>query len=383
MIFFTVLCVVLLSVIFFIQRMLPSLFADRQRGRHFCRKLLLIDGLLVAALAAGHFLPVPDTVAGPALLGFTMAFMFQLLLGFFIFLSRFGRWCYRKLAAEPLDPSRRRLLTHAAAYPLAAAAAAAYGGLEERTDQVVREQRIGIAGQNTGLDGFRLVQLSDIHLGLFFSLSMLKKLLEQASDLGGTALVITGDLFDDDAMNAEAAEIVDSYRQRFPAGIWFCYGNHEYFRDIGKTKAALAKTHIHVLLNNNACVVDGKKPLYFAGADYPHDRAKFDALAKSMTDEALQGIPAHAMTVLLAHHPDFIDQGAAHGVSLVLTGHTHGGQLGLFGIPLVPPVFKYMRGLYRVKDTLGYVHSGNGSWFPYRFGCPPEIACFTLREEIE
>ena len=128
--------------------------------------------------------------------------------------------------------------------------------------------------------------------------------------------------------------------------------------------------------------MDGAKPLYFAGTDYPHDRAQFDALAKSMTDEALQGIPPNAVTVLLAHHPDFIDPGAAHGVSLVLTGHTHGGQLGLFGIPIVPPLFKYMRGLYRVKDTWGYVHSGNGSWFPYRFGCPPEIACFTLREEI-
>ena len=94
----------------------------------------------------------------------------------------------------------------------------------------------------------------------------------------------------------------------------------------------------------------------------------------------MQGVPQGAVTIFLAHHPDFIDDAAAYGAALVLTGHTHGGQIGVFGIPLVPPVFKYMRGLYRVKDTIGYVHCGNGSWFPYRLGCPPEIAVFRIEK---
>ena len=105
-----------------------------------------------------------------------MAFMFQLLLAGFILLARLVRWGYRRLKAVPLDPSRRRMLTHAAAYPLAAAAAAVYGGVDERVHQVVREHPVPIAGQATGLDGFRIAQLSDVHLGLFFSLPMLREL---------------------------------------------------------------------------------------------------------------------------------------------------------------------------------------------------------------
>ena len=82
--------------------------------------------------------------------------------------------------------------------------------------------------------------------------------------------------------------------------------------------------------------------------------------------------------VLLAHHPEFIDNGAEKKAVLTLTGHTHGCQLGIFGIPLIP-MFKYNRGMFIQGDSHGYVHSGNGSWFPYRLGCPPEIAYFTLR----
>ena len=117
-------------------------------------------------------------------------------------------------------------------------------------------------------------------------------------------------------------------------------------------------------------------PLVVAGVDYPFPRDHFAALAKAYTAEAMEGIPSGALTVLLAHHPDFFDEAVSYGVQLVLSGHTHGGQIGLFGVPLVPPLFRYMRGWYTQGQTKLYVHSGNGSWFPYRLGCPPEIAYF-------
>ena len=107
-------------------------------------------------------------------------------------------------------------------------------------------------------------------------------------------------------------------------------------------------------------------------------------MAKEYTEEAYKNIPQGAISVLLAHHPDFIDRGAEQGAAAVLTGHTHGGQIGLLGVSIAPPLFKYMRGIYNVDSkgngkTFGYVHSGNGSWFPFRLGCPPEIAVFTLK----
>lgn len=357
--------------------------AVAQGGRltAYRRWLLLFDVVSPLLLLAGERLfPWPDWLARWVLILLSGIWMAQLIFGVLAVLLRGLRRILQRSAAVPLDPERRRLLQGAAACPFLAGGAGVYGSTAGRTHTVVREFPVPLPGIGPEIDGFRVAQISDIHLGLFFSLDDLTTLLEKTAALGVDALLITGDLFDDDEMNTAAAERVDSFVNRFPHGIWFCYGNHEYFRDIDRTKQALAKSRIRVLANDRARVVNGVRPLYFAGVDYPVPRAEFDRLRVRYTEKAMQGVPQGAVTIFLAHHPDFIDDAAAYGAALVLTGHTHGGQIGVFGIPLVPPVFKYMRGLYRVKDTIGYVHCGNGSWFPYRLGCPPEIAVFRIEK---
>ena len=282
---------------------------------------------------------------------------------------------------EPVDESRRGFLKGLLTIPAAAAAAGVYGGFVEKDATVVREISVPVKNLPPELYGFRFAQLSDIHLGMFFSIEKLRELLERTAGLKAEALLLTGDVFDDKALNAEAAKVIDEFVPRFPKGIFFCYGNHEHIRGLRRITKLIAGTRLKLL--NNCClpVKRAERPLYFAGVDYPMHGHAFDMLADSYLDDALRKVPKDAVTVLLAHHPDFIDYGAARKVSVVLSGHTHGGQIGIFGIPLVPPVFKYMRGAYRVGDTFGYVHSGNGSWAPFRLGCPPEIACFILTEE--
>lgn len=367
------------------------------RGRAL---LLGLDALSVALFFAALRWPglLSETWQRAGLMALSIFWMAQLVLSALVAAAAFARGLYRFACAlgesgsllarvqgfflgdgAPPDPERRRLLLGAAAYPAAAAAAGLYGGLAEPKRAVVREIDVPVAGLDDALAGFRIAQLSDIHLGLFFSLEDWRALLERAAGTGADALAVTGDLFDDEEMNAEAAAVLDGFCARFPKGVWFCYGNHEYFRDIRATEAALAKTRVHVLRDANARVLDGAPPLYFAGVDYPRARSVFEVDGAASMKAAMRGVPAEAVTVLLAHHPDFFDAAADFGVALALAGHTHGGQLGLFGVPLVPPVFRYMRGLYRVGPTLGYVHSGNGSWFPFRLGCPPEIAVFSLR----
>ena len=93
-----------------------------------------------------------------------------------------------------------------------------------------------------------------------------------------------------------------------------------------------------------------------------------------------ENVPKDSICILLAHHPEFIDDAIKFKIPLTLTGHTHGSQIGFFGVPLFP-VFKYTRGMFINGDCYGYVHCGNGSWFPFRLGCPPEIAYFTLRNK--
>ena len=352
------------------------------RGRAVIIGLDILSLALFFALLRWHG-GVSETMLRAGVILFSMYWMAKLVLIVLVAAACLARGLYRYFRAEdvPIDWERRRLLTGAAAFPAAAALAGVYGGTVGRTGVALRDFSVPVSGIDGALDGFRIAQLSDIHLGLFFSLEEWRTLLEQAAATGADALAVTGDLFDDDDMNEEAARILDEFVPRFPKGVWFCYGNHEHFRNIAATKAALAKTRIHVLNDDSAPVLDGARPLWFLGVDYPRSRSVFVLDGGASMESAMRNVPENAVKVLLAHHPDFFDSAAKYGVELVLSGHTHGGQLGLFGVPLVPPVFKYMRGVYHVGPTTGYVHSGNGSWFPYRFGCPPEIAVFALRKE--
>ena len=195
---------------------------------------------------------------------------------------------------------------------------------------------------------------------------------------------MTGDLFDDERQNEAAAEVLVAYAQEWHDGIWYCIGNHEYYRGARSLVDRMAgEGRIHVVLNG-AEQVAGRGNLYIAGVDYPFARGDaFDPQKKAYFAAAMAAVPADTVTVLLAHHPDFIDEAAAHGsVPLTLTGHTHGSQFGIFGQPLFP-VFKYTRGMVHIGENYGYVHSGNGSWFPLRIGCPPEIAYFRLERTAE
>lgn len=282
-------------------------------------------------------------------------------------------WHSRRI---PVDRDRRRFLKRAAIYPAALAAAGTYGTQYERCHTI--DRRYAIAAGDGLPSGYRIAQISDVHLDPFFSVEDLRQLLARIAAEAPDMLAVTGDLFDDERLNPAAAEVLDAYCASFPDGIWFCLGNHEHFRGLAAIKAMLAKTKVHVLYNE-AEKVEGRG-FWVAGVDYPMQREEFQRLKQEFLAKAVERIPQEerAGTILLAHHPEFIDNAAEEGLALVLSGHTHGGQIGLLGVSLFP-VFKYMRGFVRIGQTLGYVHCGNGSWFPCRIGCPPEIAYFIIK----
>ena len=318
------------------------------------------------------------TVSLAAVFFLTVMFLFL-----FVFAAIVVRALYRRALAAPEDTGRRRLLKAAGAYPAAALGMALYGNLYERRATVERRYDIPVAAP--ALAGYTIAQLSDVHLGMFFSLEQLEQLLEQTATASPDALLLTGDIFDHPAWTADAVRLIDRFVPSFPDGIWYCHGNHEHMRGIALVEESLAASRIRLLKNGAQCVKEGAQPLYFAGVDYPmseyrqrRDAEAFQREKAAYAKAALAALPENAVTVLLAHHPEFIDDAAEYGVRLVLTGHTHGSQFGIFDMPLFP-VFKYTRGIVEKGRTTGYVHSGNGSWFPYRLGCPPEIAYFTLR----
>ena len=294
------------------------------------------------------------------------------------------RFFLRKVQHAPYDAARRRVLKNAALYPAAGVLLSSYGAFIERNHTVRRDYTIPVPNLPPEADGMVIAQISDVHLGMFFSVEDFDALLAETATGGADLLAVTGDVFDDERLNARAAEVLAAHVGDFRDGIWYCIGNHEYYHGGRPIVDRMAEAgRVHVVLNSAARVA-GRGALYIAGVDYPFARGDaFYTQKEAYFAAAMADVPADSVTVLLAHHPELIDDAAAHGsVPLTLTGHTHGSQFGLLGLPLFP-VFKYTRGMVRIGDSHGYVHTGNGSWFPLRIGCPPEIAYFRLERTVQ
>lgn len=294
------------------------------------------------------------------------------------------RFFLRTLENAPYDEGRRRVLKNAALYPVAGVLLSSYGAFIERKHMVRRDYTIPVPNLPPEADGMVIAQISDVHLGMFFSVEDFDALLTEAAAGGADLLAVTGDVFDDERLNERAAKVLAAHAGDFRDGIWYCIGNHEYYHDGRPIVDRMAgEGAVHVVLNSAARVA-GRGALYIAGVDYPFARGDgFYTQKEAYFTAAMADVSRDAVTVLLAHHPEFIDDAAAHGgVPLTLTGHTHGSQFGILGLPLFP-VFKYTRGMVRIGDSYGYVHTGNGSWFPLRIGCPPEIAYFRLERTVQ
>ena len=343
------------------------------------RKLLVID-LIIAAV---FFIVYPSVMTkdyGGILAEITVIwFVLQLFLIILAVIVKLLRLIYEKTKGAPVDESRRRFLRGCIWVP--AISGALYGGLYEKNH--IEFTNIDIdAGDYTRLNRLKIAQLSDVHLGRFFSVKQLQDVLNQIIQQRADMLVLTGDIFDSarGSDNDEAIKVLNAYSQFFPFGVYFCWGNHEHYRGIEHLKEELEKTNIQILKNAAVKVLSGDKPFYVMGVDFATGDMEDDvvALREAYVEEALATVPDNAYKILLAHHSIFIDEAVKYNINLTLTGHTHGGQFGFMGIPVFP-MFKYMRGLVEQNGCIGYINRGAGSWFPFRIGCPPEVTFFNFK----
>ena len=320
-----------------------------------------------------------DGWAGMLTLPIILLLVAQMIVLAFVVIAVLVRFVWRRTRRVPYSAERRRVLKNAALYPAAGFLLSSYGAFIERKSTVRRDYVIRVPNLPTEADGMVIAQISDVHLGTYFSVEEFDALLTETARGGADLLAATGDVFDDEQQNERAAEVLAAHVGDFRDGIWYCIGNHEYYRNARPLVDRIQREGRVYVVRSNAERVAGRGSLYIAGVDYPFARGEaFYAQKEEYFAAAMADVPADAVTVLLAHHPEFIDDAAAHGsVPLTLTGHTHGSQFGLLGQPLFP-VFKYTRGMVRIGENYGYVHTGNGSWFPLRIGCPPEIAYFRL-----
>ena len=355
-------------------------------------RILTLANLLLILIFFGVFL-IRDSVSNSFIEVFgsfaTVFLMTQLICGGLVIIALIVRTIYRKFhKPTPYNPERRRALKYSLLYPVMSLAISLYGNRIERMKIVDRFFEIPVKNLPPDLQNFTVAQISDIHLGAYFSLERLEFLLERIAAAKPDILTITGDIFDDVSLNDAAIKLVDRYSDKFKYGIYYCHGNHEHFRGIGHIAQELSKTKIHWLVNQSARVVSN---LYVLGVDYPPaapvmksgGRGQQDELFYSQMqnyiEQSLEKVPYNATVILLAHHPEFFDYAAQKNIPLTLTGHTHGGQI--WGLHLLE-IFKYTRGMYQKDDSYCYVHSGCGSWFCFRLFTPPEVAYFTLVNKI-
>jgi hypothetical protein len=238
----------------------------------------------------------------------------------------------------------------------------------------VNNERIWLDALPEAFNGLRIVQISDIHHGLFLPEQWLAEAVQQTNRLRADIVVLTGDFVTYSRANIEpAAEILSRLRARY--GVLAVLGNHDFRVGADAVTSALKRKHIEVLRNQHVTIQFGGSSLYVAGVD--------DYGYGADVRRAVRGIPRDSATVLLAHNPRIIHLASRHGVSLVLSGHTHGGQVNL---PLLGTVYgrsperlRYKIGWDRLGPTQIYVSRGIGTIvLPWRLRCPAEITHLEL-----
>jgi predicted MPP superfamily phosphohydrolase len=262
----------------------------------------------------------------------------------------------------------------------------------------VSEHQVPLRFLPSALAGLRVVHLTDLHVGPLFGRRAVKRVVALANACRPDVVVLTGDFASFRSLRFLAGATAELGELHARLGVFACVGNHDHWEGVEAVCAALRDAGVTVLVNESARLADG---LWLAGVD---DRMS----GAADPQKAVQGVPVGAAVVLLSHNPTILPEVAGYPW-LVLSGHTHGGQIALpilgarrtatlpgcrwvvrqyegLGVRVHGGRFdavathRYPTGWYHDGQAVLYVSRGiglNQTW-PLRLNCPPEIACLTL-----
>lgn len=275
--------------------------------------------------------------------------------------------------------TRRQFIKGLVATPLVAVSAASvYARLIEPYNYLVSETDVFINNLPERFEGFRITQLTDIHHSKILGLSEVQRVVSLAQQTKPDMFVLTGDYATSYRRFIEpCAEALAPLSA--PEGVWAVLGNHDHYTDPELTTRALERQHIAVLNNRNTIVHRGPDVMQLSGIDdWSWNGADWE--------KAFAGLNKEKATILLSHQPSVLEFEETKNVSLILSGHTHGGQIKLpwLGAParFATKDLRYAQGLFTYGSVQLYVSSGTGViGLPVRFGVRPEIAVLRLKRK--
>jgi len=280
---------------------------------------------------------------------------------------------------DAADPGRREALSRLLAGAVSTVVLGLGGwSLREGLRSVdVKRVVVSLPKLPRSLSGYTIIQLSDVHVGPTIGRAFVEDIVRKANAASPDLIVITGDLVDGSV--AQLRALTEPLRGlRAPDGVFFVTGNHEYYSGADEWVTELERLGICVLRNARVGLRDAEGGgLDLAGVD---DWTAATILPHHGHDlpKALAGRDASRALVLLAHQPKSVVEAAQRGVDLVLSGHTHGGQLFPFNY-LVKLQQPFVAGLHRHEGTHIYVSRGTGYWGPpMRLAAPAEITRIEL-----
>ncbi len=281
--------------------------------------------------------------------------------------------------AEQFNPDRRSFLAYSLNMGIIGVSGSmtGYGFLEARGRPDVVEISVPIRSLPDDLEGFRIVQITDIHVGPTIKHDYVQTIVEQTNSLAPDIIAFTGDLADGSVsyLKNDVSPLAD-LSARY--GCYFVTGNHEYYSGVDAWVQEVDRLGLTVLMNEHRVLKHGTGRILLAGiTDYRAEQ--FNRSHASNPEAALSGAPPCHLKILMAHQPRSIYAAAQSGFDLQISGHTHGGQFFPWNFFVTALRQPYVGDLHKYENTWIYVSRGTGYWGPpLRLGAQSEITLIKL-----
>ncbi|MCF7824290.1 MAG: metallophosphoesterase [Candidatus Marinimicrobia bacterium] len=283
--------------------------------------------------------------------------------------------------SSSFDPHRRQFFLVTINWGIAGVTGTlgAIGLFQARVPPSVIKKKIYLKHLPPRLDGLKIVQISDLHVGPTIKANYVQKVVDQANALEADLIFFTGDMVDG-SVEYLSTDVEPLRELQAKYGKYFVTGNHEYYAGVEFWEQKVSELGLKNLQNEHEILEINGEAIAIAGVT---DLMAHQVLKSHRSDPelAVKGIPASITTLMLAHQPGSAIQMEHLNVDLMLCGHTHGGQYFPFNLA-VARVHPFVAGLYRQGDMQVYVNQGTGYWGPpLRLGIPSEITLIELKSE--